>query len=109
MQHFARRSIEVLATQSLPLNVVTTTVHGSGYGLDGGESLQRLILGLEEGLSEAPSLTIEKIVFLTLGERSERTLASVLENMNLPQKMRAGRISPAAAHPGKVVKADGVG
>ena len=81
MQHFARRFIEVLAGLALPLRVVTTTVHGSGYGLDSGESLQRLIRGFQEGLVKARQTRIEKIVFLTLGEREERTLSSVLAGM----------------------------
>lgn len=99
MQHFARRSIEVFATLSLPLNVITTTVHGSGYGLDGGESLQRLIRGFEEGLSEVSGTTIRKIIFLTLGERAERTLASVLANMNPQPKAYRTKPSPDIAVP----------
>ena len=109
MQQFARRSIAVLAKLAVPLNVVTTTVHGSGYGLDGGESLQRLIRGFQEGLLEAVPTHIERIVFVTLGERAARTLASVLAKMNLAPPMPAGtprRIPNALTQSGKLVKAD---
>jgi hypothetical protein len=109
MQLFARRSIEILAKLALPLNAVTTTVHGSGYGLDGGESLQRLIRGFQEGLSAAPSVNIGKIVFVTLEERASRTLASVLANMNLSARTPTAtlsRIPDAGARPGEPVKTD---
>lgn len=109
MQYFARRAVEVLAKLALPLNVVTTTVHGSGYGLDGGESLQRLIRGFEEGFSEAPSAIIRKIVFVTLGERAKRTLASVLADMNLPARTLTPtpkRIQDAAPQSSEPVKID---
>jgi len=77
MQEFARRAIEVLALLDEHPRVMTTTVHGTGYGLDGGESLQRLIQGFEQGLAASPRTGIERIAFLTLGERAARTLASV--------------------------------
>lgn len=81
MEEFARRAIQIVLAKELPLRVLTTTVHGSGYGLDGGEALQRLIRGFEEGLVAAHAPNIERIVFLTLGERALRTLTTVLDGM----------------------------
>jgi hypothetical protein len=95
MQEFARRSMQILTRLSVPPKVVTTTVHGSGYGLDGGESMQRLIRGFEEGLSEKPTAAIEKIVFLTNGQRESRTLAYTLASMNLGHRLQAGESTQA--------------
>jgi len=50
MQVFARSAVDKVANLRLSVRVLTTTIHGTGYGLDGGESLQRLVLGLREGL-----------------------------------------------------------
>lgn len=80
MEMFARSAIEKIANQGLLVRTLTTTVHGTGYGLDGGESLQRLVLGFRDGLSTYNS-PVERIIFLTLGERAERMLAAVLESM----------------------------
>ncbi len=84
MQHFAYRAIEILATEHVPVKRMTTTVHGSGYGLDAGESLQRLILGFHSALAEFHTFAIEQILFLSLGERATRMLSSILEHMNAP-------------------------
>jgi hypothetical protein len=78
MQLFARRAIEGIAGLGVPIRTVTTTVHGTGYGLDGGESLQRLVRGFRDGLSRYPGTMIEKIVFLTREERAVRMLAAAL-------------------------------
>lgn len=80
MEVFALSAIEKITAQGLLVQTLTTTVHGTGYGLDGGESLQRLVLGFREGLSKHNS-PVEKIIFLTLGERAERMLSAVLDSM----------------------------
>lgn len=86
MELFAQRAIQAFVKLGLPLNVMTTTVHGSGYGLDGGESLQRLVRGFQRGLSETSSIEIGKIMFVTMGEREARILTAVLANMSLPPR-----------------------
>jgi hypothetical protein len=78
MEVFARRAIEKIADLGLPVQVLTTTVHGTGYGLDGGEALQRLVRGFREGLSRHRATAIQEIIFLTLGEREERMLSAAL-------------------------------
>ena len=78
MEVFARRAVEKIADLGLAVRVLTTTVHGTGYGLDGGEALQRLVQGFREGLSIHKLTAIERITFLTLGERSERMLSTAL-------------------------------
>jgi len=78
MEVFARRAIEKIADLGLPVQVLTTTVHGTGYGLDGGEALQRLVRGFREGLSRHRATAIQEIIFLTLGERAERMLSAAL-------------------------------
>jgi hypothetical protein len=91
MEHFAQRAVQILARSALPVKVVTTTVHGTGYGLDGGESLQRLVRGFQTGMA-ACECYIERIVFVTLGERAERILTSALAAMKLPpSSKRVGR------------------
>lgn len=74
MEVFARRAIEKIVDLGLPAQLLTTTVHGTGYGLDGGEALQCLVRGFQEGLSKHKVTSIERITFLTLGEREERML-----------------------------------
>src|SRR6185503_8187981 len=69
MQEFARLAIGKIADRGLPVRTLTTTVHGTGYGLDGGESLQRLVSGFRDGLSSYNS-PVERIIFVTLGERA---------------------------------------
>jgi hypothetical protein len=81
MQLFARRATEKIADLGLPVHVLTTTVHGTGYGLDGGEALQRLVLGFQEGMSKHELRTIERITFLTLGDRAGRMLSAALEKI----------------------------
>lgn len=77
MEIFSRRAIEKIAELRLPVRSLTTTVHGTGYGLDGGEALQRLVKGFRAGMAEQ-RVSIESITFLTLGKRAERMLTTVL-------------------------------
>lgn len=39
MEKFAYRAVEKIVDLQLPVRIVTTTIHGTGYGLDGGEAL----------------------------------------------------------------------
>ena len=81
MELFARRAVEKIADLGLPVRVLTTTVHGVGYGLDGGEAIQRLIKGFQAGFSKQHSASVESITFLTLREREEQMLNSAIEAM----------------------------
>jgi hypothetical protein len=64
-----------------PIRVLTTTVHGAGYGLDSVESLQQLVRGFVEGLDRRDSPAIERIIFVTNSEREERLLSGALADM----------------------------
>jgi hypothetical protein len=102
MRRFARRVIHGLARasqsgqypQASRMTRLTTTVHGGGYGLDEGESLQSLIRGFQDGLSQWPGLDLREIVFVELRRRVADTLASVLKAMTEdatgPGTMRLG-------------------
>jgi hypothetical protein len=78
MEIFARTAIEKIVQLGLRIKALTTTVHGTGYGLDGGEALQRLVQGFRKGLSFHKVNSIERITFLTLGARTERMLSTIL-------------------------------
>jgi hypothetical protein len=96
MEIFAARAIEKIADIGLPVKTLTTTIHGTGYGLDGGEALQRLVLGFHMGLLKQKIRTIEKITFLTLGKRAERLLNAALQAITTIDKAaeEVGTISP---------------
>lgn len=102
MEMFARQAVEKIADLNLPVQLLTTTVHGIGYGLDGGEALQRLVLGFQGGLSEHELKAIERITFLTLDKREERMLSSVLGRVvprarTISETTRIDRPSPSDA------------
>lgn len=116
MQQFARKFIAVVGQEKLPVRTVTTTVHGPGYGLDSGESLQCLIRGFEEGFAEAPPLALERIVFLTRSAREQRTLLAALASLQRPQRVAAdsddarqitGRRAPTDGPPPRVQAGSG--
>lgn len=88
MEVFACRAVEKIADLGLPVEMLTTTVHGTGYGLDGGESLQRLVAGFQEGLSRYKHTRVQRITFLTLGKRDERMLSTALAGIapNAPKR-----------------------
>jgi hypothetical protein len=86
MRNFARRAIEILAEQSLPVKLLTTTVHGVNYGLDASESLQSLVRGFQEGLAQHPSCRLDEIIFVEKQERTARILSSALETMRTSSK-----------------------
>jgi hypothetical protein len=79
MEVFACKAIEKIATSNLQVRHITTTVHGGGYGLDGGEALQRLVRGFMKGLKKYKLEDIERITFLTLQKREERMLRAALD------------------------------
>ena len=100
MEMFTCRAIEKIADLGLTVNILTTTIHGTGYGLDGGEALQRLIQGFWNGLSKPKPRAIERITFLTLEKREERMLSSVLRGIAttsdpIPEATRTDHLIPS--------------
>ncbi len=94
MRAFARRAVERLVDLEIPVRQLTTTVHGIGYGLDGGEALQQLIIGFWEGLARwHPG--IERVTFLASGKRQAQWLATVLQSF----KFDASKEEPEAEVP----------
>ena len=83
MRRFARRAIELIAEQRLPVRTLTTTVHGAGYGLDISESLQAMVLGFQQGLASAHVPDFEKIVFVERNARRFNVLNELLKDMEL--------------------------
>ncbi|HLB54901.1 MAG TPA: hypothetical protein VJK71_07330 [Gemmatimonadales bacterium] len=100
MEVFARRAIEKIADLRAPIQDLTTTVHGTGYGLDAGEALQRLVQGFQDGLSTQRLRTIERITFLTLERREERMLSAALGAMAIDVRMKKA-VSAAEFLPGQ--------
>jgi hypothetical protein len=86
MEVFAERAVERIADLGLSVDVLTTTVHGTGYGLDGGEALQRLVRGFRAGLARVGFPAVRKVIFLTLGKRAERMLKNALAAVAVMQE-----------------------
>lgn len=81
MQRFARQAIEVISGLPGPVRTMTTTIHGTGFGLDGGEALQCLVRGFREGLALYRT-ALESITFLTLSGRQKRMLRRAIEHLD---------------------------
>jgi hypothetical protein len=94
MARFARNAVNFLAAECRLINMLVTTIHGAGYGLDAEESLQRLYHGFLQGLEENPSLTVGEISFLEIDARRATLLTRTLEELELE---RPARRPPAAA------------
>ena len=90
MEIFACRAVEKIADVRLPVELLTTTVHGTGYGLDGGEALQRLVAGFQEGLSRHELTRLRLITFLTLDNRAERMLSTALADIASTRRATQG-------------------
>lgn len=86
MYQFAWTAIEKIADSHLPVRTITTTIHGPGYGLDGGEALQRLVRGFRDALSTRRDISVESIVFLTIEQRSARMLQTALTAMAVDEE-----------------------
>jgi hypothetical protein len=94
MRHFARRAIEVIGADKLPVRTLTTTVHGAGYGLDVAESLRSLIFGFQQGLAATPLPQLEKIIFVERNARRCELLQELLKDVEIVT-------APHAAAPGQ--------
>jgi hypothetical protein len=83
MTQFARRAIEIIHQDRLPVRTLTSTVHGAGYGLDVAESLRALIFGFQQGLATSPLPQLEKIVFAERNTRRCELLQSLLQGVEI--------------------------
>lgn len=83
MRQFARRAIEILAAEKVPVKTLATTVHGAGYGLDIEEALRSLIFGFQQGLTTHPLTDLKQIVFVERNARRFEVLQHALEDVEL--------------------------
>src|SRR5690349_13574774 len=79
MYHFAARAIEILAEEKMPVELMTTTIHGVNYGLDAIESFQSLVHGFQAGLARHSQVRIGEIAFVEKKERTVRILKEALD------------------------------
>ncbi|MCA9130202.1 MAG: hypothetical protein KDB22_24110 [Planctomycetales bacterium] len=91
MKQFARRAIELIGENRLPVSTLTTTVHGAGYGLDVAESLRALIFGFQQGLATTPLPKLSKIIFVERLARRCEQLQALLEDVEI---VSAAHVSP---------------
>jgi hypothetical protein len=94
MTQFARRAIKMIGDNQLPIRTLTTTVHGSGYGIDVAESLRALIFGFQQGLATSPLPQLEKIIFVERNPRRCEQLQTLLQGVEIVS-------APHAATPGQ--------
>lgn len=78
MTQFAKLAVAMIVKLRLEAKIITTTVHGTGYGLDGGEALQCLIRGFRAEAERQSRVAIDRVMFLTLDSRSARMLGATL-------------------------------
>ena len=78
MYSFAFRAVEVLSQQPFPVRKITTTLHGTGTGLDYGEALQHLTRGFADGCAAWVGTTIRQVEFVELNARRSLFAASLL-------------------------------
>ena len=83
MRNFARRAIEAIVSDFPDVKHVTTTVHGVGYGLDAGESVQSLVKGFLEGAEFKGSSRDLKITFVERDERTFRIMSRAMSAMGV--------------------------
>jgi hypothetical protein len=101
MYHFAARAIEILAEEKMPVELMTTTIHGVNYGLDAIESFQSLVHGFQAGLAKHPKCRIGEIVFVEKRERTVRILKEALDKLRIapPPQFDNGRAALEKAQP----------
>jgi hypothetical protein len=94
MAQFARRAINIIDENRLPIRTLASTVHGPGYGLDVAESLRALILGFQQGLATSPLPKLERIIFAERNARRCELLQTLLQEVEIVS-------APHAAAPGQ--------
>ncbi|CAN5238880.1 hypothetical protein BH11PLA2_BH11PLA2_09650 [soil metagenome] len=83
MEQFARRAIHLIGEKKLPVQTLTTTVHGAGYGLDVAEALRALLFGFQQGLAVTPLPQLKTIAFVERNARRCELLQSLLEGVEI--------------------------
>lgn len=94
---FARRAIVAMAELDPPVSHLSTTIHGANYGLDAVESLQSMVAGFQQGLSEKPLPKLQKISFVERNARRADLLGR--EIAQLPQLVVPDIPKPAPSAP----------
>lgn len=84
MHQFAHDAIAALRAATFPVRSLTTTVHGAGYGLDAVESLQAMVRGFQEGLTQRPLDRLSKITFVEKDVRRGGLLSKALADLPNP-------------------------
>jgi hypothetical protein len=74
-------TINILAGRKIKVTRLTTTIHGSGYGLDAEESLMQLVQGFNDGLKLSDTSSIQEIIFVELDRRRAQLLTTALANL----------------------------
>src|SRR4051812_35938991 len=97
MRAFARQALDVIRREALPVRTLTTTVHGTGYGLDPEEALQSLVFGFQQGLADGPVDGLERITFV---ERSGRLADQLRRGLGtLPPRLVSAASPPRPSDP----------
>ena len=95
MRQFARQALEEVRRGGFGARTLTTTVHGSGYGLDSEEAMQSLVFGFQQGLADGPVDGLSRITFVELSRRRADFLSRAL-GMLPPRIVSASNPAPAA-------------
>ena len=81
MHNFAKLAIKAAAESRAPIERITTTVHGPGYGLDLEEALQALVFGYQLGLAQHAMPRLQRITFIDVHPRRASGLENALRVM----------------------------
>jgi len=81
MREFARRALEIVGQRQLPVELLTATIHGAGYGLDASESLQNLVVGFIDGSIRQGLKGAMRVTFVEKRSRRARVLESALRDI----------------------------
>jgi hypothetical protein len=90
IRQFARRAVEVIAQSQLPIETLSCTVHGAGYGLDIEESLHAMVVGFQQGVGAWPIESLKEIVFVERNARRFELLHAALQETELITQLSAG-------------------
>jgi hypothetical protein len=78
MQAFAARALKHLHERQIQVSTISTTIHGTGYGLDATEALHSLVLGFTQGLLKYPGVGTRCIKFVESNEKRIRLLQQAI-------------------------------
>lgn len=97
IREFARRAIARIAESHGSIEVLATTVHGAGYGLDIEESFKAMILGFQQGLATHPLHSLKKVVFVEKHTRRHDMLRLLADDASLVVPPATPTTRPAMA------------